>query len=443
MFAVTAKSDICARKTILVVNCGGTFSSDTRHHDQGVDINLPDHDTVMSDIITSNVFRHLAEYHGNNIADLSSDGVNFIHVTVPAELYILSENATLSFWHNILSLVADATYTSDDRIVGAIIIHGTDTLAYAAPATQLFINKQSFPIVFVAANTPLRVDPQDERLSYFSSDAWYNFIHAAYFILVAGTKYPHTYACFGGHIFHPFNLRKSPIETSRLLGGTGYHRKLAASGVPLSPESFRFTNSVFRQPCLATELAGHWIIPADSLKLEATCDPADTNILELLHPETEYDIKLVDSVLGYRRCTPTSGGIESASDDKARLLLVETYASGTIPTDTNHPLAKYLKAVIDSEKIDGVALVGPDGLSLNTTYSNLKTHEILGTHARCGSLICETAVPLLSIAAFETASRYPNLVGAEYLVETVYAANSRLSGLISGDTHHEYRIATS
>ena len=96
-----------------------------------------------------------------------------------------SANATPAAWQQIVDAI-DAVY---DRFDGFVIVHGTDTMAYAAAAVSYAFAHRDKPIVFTGAQRPL---------SSSNSDASANLVGALEHLILARPRNVDIY--FGGTV---------------------------------------------------------------------------------------------------------------------------------------------------------------------------------------------------------------------------------------------------
>ena len=81
-----------------------------------------------------------------------SDKVDF---DIPENLYILSENLTVTKWNKMLDTYKN--HIKNDNYDGVIFAHGTDTLAYSAALFSQILADTDVPVFFVAAQARLDV----------------------------------------------------------------------------------------------------------------------------------------------------------------------------------------------------------------------------------------------------------------------------------------------
>lgn len=80
---------------------------------------------------------------------------NSVSFTVKQPLNILSENMTPSSWNKLISSMKRYDYSKYD---GAILLHGTDTLAYTASLMSLVMAGTEIPLFIVSSNMPVYME---------------------------------------------------------------------------------------------------------------------------------------------------------------------------------------------------------------------------------------------------------------------------------------------
>ena len=113
-----------------------------------------------------------------------------IHALTPL---IDSANATPQDWNRILRTIA-ARY---DRYDAFVVTHGTDTLAYTAPALSFALEGLDKPVVLTGSMLPLSVDGNDGRRNL--RDA----------LVAAHGAEPGVWVQFAGKLLHGCRVRKS------------------------------------------------------------------------------------------------------------------------------------------------------------------------------------------------------------------------------------------
>src|SRR5438128_10331360 len=89
------------------------------------------------------------------VADLTSDrwpGPKRPSVAIRYPLRQLSENLEPQDWLSIADSICELA--EHERIIGALVLHGTDTMAYTASALSFFLTDIDFPVVLTGSNIP-------------------------------------------------------------------------------------------------------------------------------------------------------------------------------------------------------------------------------------------------------------------------------------------------
>src|SRR5438128_1017775 len=120
-------------------------------------------------------------------ADLTSEqwpGPTRPSVAVRYPIRQLSENLEPQDWLSIADSICELA--EHERIIGALVLHGTDTMAYTASALSFFLTDIDFPVVLTGSNIP-----SGQR----GSDAARN-VHTA--LIAMRSLNPGVYVCFAG-----------------------------------------------------------------------------------------------------------------------------------------------------------------------------------------------------------------------------------------------------
>ncbi|MBQ7116142.1 MAG: asparaginase [Clostridia bacterium] len=122
-------------KKILLILVGGTICT-----------SLNEHGTLS---ISKGAGIRLIE----NFKSSHSPFKNDIQITPTPNLFILSENMSISNWN--LMLDTYRKYINTDNFDGVIFAHGTDTLAYSTALFSLILANTDIPVFFVSSNARL------------------------------------------------------------------------------------------------------------------------------------------------------------------------------------------------------------------------------------------------------------------------------------------------
>jgi len=128
---------------------------------------------------------------------------------------ILSENASLGYWNDILDSLTSVYNEYGESLRGVVILHGTDTMSYMAPLLLFRAQGLTFPIVITGANLQPSLSPDDTSKIDMATDAWGNIHAALVFIDRYGGVVPGVYVSFASRICLPFNLRKLRRQAAR------------------------------------------------------------------------------------------------------------------------------------------------------------------------------------------------------------------------------------
>lgn len=122
-------------KKILLILVGGTICTSL-----GDDGTLAVNDAASAKLV-------------ENFKNSDSDFADRVDFNVTENLYILSENLTVSKWNKILDTYKK--HINRDDYDGVIFAHGTDTLAYSAALFSQILADTDVPVFFVAAQARL------------------------------------------------------------------------------------------------------------------------------------------------------------------------------------------------------------------------------------------------------------------------------------------------
>ncbi len=143
---------------ILLVHTGGTIGSTPSVTQQAREQNSETVEKAKKDLIVA--FENSRSVYANDIEIVDAD--------FPGHLTTLSESMTLGKLSEIVLLIRDKIYGSNEYS-GVIVLHGTDTLAYTSALFAFVFANIQIPMFLVSGNRP----PQDP-----SSNASVNFISA-------------------------------------------------------------------------------------------------------------------------------------------------------------------------------------------------------------------------------------------------------------------------
>ena len=93
--------------------------------------------------------------------------VDFDRVYLPQD--ILSENMTVNSWNDLLAVFKDKTI--QEKYVGVIVMHGTDTLAYTSSLLSIVLAGYKIPVCMVSAQLELKDERTNGYMNFRASVA--------------------------------------------------------------------------------------------------------------------------------------------------------------------------------------------------------------------------------------------------------------------------------
>lgn len=93
------------------------------------------------------------------------DKVDFESVYLPQD--ILSENMTVNSWNDLLDIFKDKSI--QEKYVGVIVMHGTDTLAYTSSLLSLVLAGYKIPVCMVSAQLQLKDEKTNGYMNFRAS----------------------------------------------------------------------------------------------------------------------------------------------------------------------------------------------------------------------------------------------------------------------------------
>jgi serine/threonine protein kinase len=210
-----------ARKpTIVLLYCGGTIGADTDPF--GATLlprKLGPEDELLGKISARLRHDYLEQAPGLPLPD-------FDWRFVPNECQIFSENSSATIWNVIADTVSQilADDWSGKYLLGLVLLHGTDTLAYTAAALQLAFPKVPCPIILTGSNRPPSDEADVEQAWHTSqSDAWTNLLRSVLFLVDGGHRLAMIYVAFANTICHAVNVQKTPLNRIPLRSAAALH----------------------------------------------------------------------------------------------------------------------------------------------------------------------------------------------------------------------------
>ncbi len=209
-----------ARKpTIVILYCGGTIGAVI--NPRGLTL-LPRKLGPEDPLPLRIVSRLQRDYH--QVAP-GSPRLSFEWRFVPNELQIFSEHSNPTVWNGIAEAVAEVLKEdwSGKYLMGIILLHGTDTLAYTASALQFAFPSLPCPLVLTGSNQPPSEERDVEQAWHASqSDAWTNILRSVLFLVDGGHRLPMVYVAFAYTICHAVNVQKTPLNRIPLRFAAGF-----------------------------------------------------------------------------------------------------------------------------------------------------------------------------------------------------------------------------
>jgi L-asparaginase/Glu-tRNA(Gln) amidotransferase subunit D len=444
------------KATVILLHSGGTIGAIRSEHDRGDELDLhkigsrfhPRLQTI-SDIIQER-FRQFYNTASEFQFELKWE-------ILPPAQQILSENATVDHWNNLVNKLEETVYKYQDGpelitkpqngipekepksrpggptlrgiyererkeykfvhrkgelteteflediedryIAGIVVLHGTDTLASAAAALAVGMNNLPFPIVVTGANRPPDEESLGEKVAVLSkSDTWKNLVTSLYFLQCFGHRFTETFVCFGDTIHHGMNLRKTSIESAPL-------KRVGASHQDIEP--FIFRNASINKQYLFRLIDGVFC---------NNCYPIGRfPYTELIKPAYDYLRHVRPNPFGEKsgkrlktfRFSPTVSCVAVSpsfphidvshmleAQPSIRAVLVEGYKSGTYPTIESNLFTQFISELYRQ----GIPVILVSHYGIKPTQERYETLSIDGKSIRVLRLygmIPETALPLL------------------------------------------------
>lgn len=207
--------------TIVLVYSGGTISSEDIATEGGAE---RDHVSIekAEDTRLTDISRRLLEFYGDVYGDFYRDEFGrSVHGDLDIQWKIvepehqgLSENFTSIHWNAINRCVESVASVSENQcaeryILGVIVLHGTDTMAYSAAASMQGLPDLPFSVVFTGSNNPLRIsDIHNSNVQTSNSDAWRNLLLSMHFLYSIGHLTTEVYIAFNSKVHHTVNVKK-------------------------------------------------------------------------------------------------------------------------------------------------------------------------------------------------------------------------------------------
>lgn len=215
--------------TLVFLYAGGTIGSSEEngsHKQRGA--RSSDHDTKnFFDVITKRVRDDYQQINEPN----APFPFQIVWESITPDKIILSENATPAYWNVLLRKIEQIvtqygqehvpcpdeqeTLRAGRYLAGIVILHGTDTLAYTAPALAFGMKNLPCPVIITGSNQPPNEEDNFERsLLTSKSDVWRNLRLAVNFLRTFGHRYTEVFVVFNATVFHAMNIKKVPLHHS-------------------------------------------------------------------------------------------------------------------------------------------------------------------------------------------------------------------------------------
>lgn len=434
------------KPTIIMLHCGGTISSSPKtslEDSLSVVKKNSRYDKELVSFSTKLLNWYKNTYNSGNNLD-----IDIIWEILPEEFQMFSENATPELWNemtkkikNIIFKYFHAPEISEDTpmskneelkslyneeneqyknepnnnedlqytrflsefknryILGVIILFGTDTLAYLAPALSLSLQHLPCPIVITGANQSPKESGIDSTSQYFvTSDSWKNLMMSMYFLQCFGHRLREVFVCFGNTVHNCINLRKRAAE----IVPSGHH---LISNPSLEPFSYRNVSPYYQYmfKCIDGIFCNNYYvnnytvmmnpdfrhIRHDALRPTPTQRMIGDNFSAVVqHVTVTPNFPLID----------VKGMLSHQTDKiKLRAFLVEGYPSGTYPTYSDNNFTRMLNELYENGI--PVILVSRYGILANQQeYDTIPLpNGVKVPVLPLFGVITETALPLMSI----------------------------------------------
>lgn len=273
--------------------------------------------------------------------------------------YILSENLNGSNIAELISCIKNSLERNTD-IDGIIVTHGTDTLQYTAAALGLCFSGANIPIVLVSSNYILT----DERANGIE-----NFFYAVKFIYGKKASVKDSSTLYSGGVYVVYK-NENCVDV--------HYATRTIPHLPYSDFVFSIKNS----------LCGKFACKGGSINMHLNCDStihnfgmeykpfcpsekeicADTDIGDILL-KGAANLASQSNVL-FIKCHP--GQIYPDINDNVRGILIDSYHSGTLPTESND----LLEFIENANKKNIPIFV--TGIEERTFYESSKIFKKLG-----------------------------------------------------------------
>ena len=436
------------RPVIVLVYTGGTIGAtvDAGERKTRVLRAIDNADHRLLKAFQERVLREYAQLSGPD-APLAFD---LVWDFLPPEEQILSENAKCETWMGLGQVVervcaqyAPPGPVNEDEpgvyLAGIILLHGTDTLSYSAASLALSLRNLPCPIVLTGSNQPPNENKISERDLFKSeSDAWKNVMQSLQFIQTFGHRFTEVFVCFNDTVHVAVNLRKDPIDRTpqpfpheqRVLQEPYFYRNRG----PLRQYAYRIIDGLYCNNFypISPDL-DYDVLIGDPTNENRHIRPSPWS------PELPVERAPFAPGVGLIPASPTPllpGDLQIFDEEKAancKVVLIEGYNSGTIPTAEGHPFSKLLSELI--RRSIPVVLVTRNGMVPSSQqYEMSKIDHVELPILRMFGLVAETAVPLISLALARIPEEQWNLAQLTDPVDLLRHRHERLAEEIRTQT---------
>jgi L-asparaginase/Glu-tRNA(Gln) amidotransferase subunit D len=282
-------------------------------------------------------------------------------------------------------------------ILGIVVLHGTDTMAYSSASAMFGLAHVPCSIVFTGANRSLderdeetTILPLDQRLS----DGWTNIIRSIHFLRVLGHKLSECFVCFGDSVHLALNVQKHITEGVAASFDTKreevYEPHNYRNRCIFQQYAFKFIDDIICNNLYPTDGYGRKLLWSDLVP------KAGLSHNKLRHVRPKLFPKSADG--------PIRRGIFSRQvqtikiypempmivfDKSIRVLLVEGYEAGTFPSEPPHTFVRICRKAIQIG-IPVVHVCRSGNLPGDEYFRGLGVNKLLG-------IVPESAYALLSV----------------------------------------------
>lgn len=361
--------------------------------------------------------------------------------SLPGVEPMLSENASIGDWDSLATVIRDlanayciapfhtrsvkwkeivAPFCNPDQpplqfmreartlyVVGIVVLHGTDTLGYAAAALAFALTNLPCPVMLTAANNPSNAHSAEETdLISSQSDAWRNLRRTIEFLEAYGHRCADVFVCFGDTVHHAVNLRKEPIlqvpgPSSEANAQVQFSEPFCFRNVGgMAQYMFRWIDGMLCNNFYPTRRFDYRHLSgtgrADRMqkhgRLLSLGDKPPPEAGSLPFCEAVRLIRVGPSMPGIAEFAP------KGKRSELKVIMIEGYDSGTFPTQPGHTFTDLLTRFYEG----GVPLVLIARNGLIPTKQQYMTFRINNHKVRVIRLfgiIGETALPLVSLVA--------------------------------------------